>query len=118
MVGDFAALKALVRQTVHDTLAVSALYADPVTGAQTPLTARFHTKMALVGDLDREGYARMVEGINYLVFNKPEVTSLGITLQRDGSVTFPDYGFTFRLDVEDDTDNFVDIKWSVERVRP
>lgn len=113
MVGRFAEYKALCRQTVHDVLAVSALYSDSTLSQPVPITARYHTKLALMGNLDHQGYAQVIEGLKYIIFNRPEVTSLGLTLRQRGTVTFPDYGISLVLDVLDEHDDQIEIKWSV-----
>lgn len=102
MVGNFAALKLMTRQTVHNVLAVSAFYRATPGSTEIACTARHHTKGQIVGDLDASGYATMIENINRIVFNVPEVTSLALDLRQGGVVRFPDYGLSFRLDTRDD----------------
>ncbi len=113
MVGNFAELKTLCRQTVHDYLAVSALYKDDSLAEPVAITARFHTKLVLSGDLAGTGYAQVIEGAKFVILNRPEVTSVGITPQRGATLTFVDYGITVCLDVLDEADGPIEMKWAV-----
>lgn len=92
---DFAALKAQVRQTVHDTMSTTGLYThESEPGVETELSVRWHNKIARMGDLLEAGYSEVVEGINRLVFNVPELTEKAVILRRGGRVTLtnPHYG--------------------------
>jgi hypothetical protein len=114
MVGNWAALKKNLRQTVHNVMAVSAFYVDETLSAEVPLTVRFHTKGQVVGDLDQQGYATMIENVNRLIFNEPELTSFSLVLRREGTVRFPDYNLAFQLDVRDDTATGpIEVIWTV-----
>lgn len=61
------------RDLVHATFALSAVYTDPVTLAQTDCKVRLHNKLERFGDLDREGYAKVLEEINQAVFDSTEI---------------------------------------------
>lgn len=93
MAFDFAALKAETRQVVHDTLAVSASYLDSTMAEPVDLTVRFHTKINRFGDMLDQGWAEVIEGVNRLIFNVPELTEQGVTLRRGGKVTFTAPGY-------------------------
>jgi len=86
---DFAKLKAEVRQVVHDTLAVPCLYhgADdfdevgPGMPVEPPeLRIRWHTKIDRFGDIDDVGYAELIEGVNRVIFNRPQLAEKGVVL--------------------------------------
>ncbi len=115
MAGNWATLKRLCRQTVHNVMAVDALYSDSTLDAPVGITARFHTKLTLMGDLDQQGYASMIEGIKSIIFNQPELTSKALTLRRNGKVEFPDYGFSMYLDSMNEPDDLVEVSWIVTK---
>ena len=84
---DFAALKAQARQTVHNTMKVAAEYTHAAyPGVVTVLQVRWHNKIARVGDLVEIGYSEIVEGINRVIFNVPELNEKSIVLQRGGQL--------------------------------
>lgn len=82
-----AELKAQVRQTVHDTLAVPAVYLDDDLVMPAALTVRWHTKIDRFGDLDGGGYPEFIEGIDRVIFNIPELVAAGVVLQEGGVLT-------------------------------
>lgn len=90
---DFAALKSQVRQTVHDTLAVPALYHSVDLDVPVELTVRWHTKIDRFGDLDGMGYAEVIDGINRVIFNRPELQEHGLVLRGGGEVELTSSGF-------------------------
>ncbi len=116
MTGNWATLKRLCRQTVHDVMAIDALYSDSTVVAPVGITARFHTKLTLMGDLDQQGYASMIEGIKSIIFNQPELTSKSLTLRRNGKVEFPDLGLTLFLDSQNEPDDRIEVVWIVTKV--
>lgn len=85
MAYDFAALKATVRQTVQDVMSTEAEYVSP-SGETTALRVRWHNKIARVGDLLDAGYAEVIEGVNRVIFNIPELDEKNVKLERDGEV--------------------------------
>lgn len=101
-------IKAGTRLVVHETFGVLVQYAPP-SGIAKDVTVRFHTKHKRFGDLDRQGYAEVIEDISQILFQKSEVTTV-----RLGVVTFPD-GSRFRLDLKkEDEGDFA--KWDVEQL--
>jgi hypothetical protein len=90
---DFAAIKAQARRIVHGTFGVPAEYSydggDPVS-----LRVRWHTKMTAVGDMNGDGYAMTLDGIERLIFNADELAEKNLTIQRGGLVklTAPQFG--------------------------
>lgn len=86
---NFAALKAQVRQTVHDTMSTEADYTSPE-GVVTALRVRWHNKIARHGDLLDAGYAEVIEGVNRVIFNIPELNEKSVTLEQRGTVTLTD----------------------------
>lgn len=104
---DWPAIRQQARQGVHDTFAAPVLYTAPG-GVVTPsaeqttagllLTARWSNKLAIGGNGDIGEYASVLEGIDRLVFNQPQLTALGLVLRKSAKVTFPAYGKTFVLD--------------------
>jgi hypothetical protein len=112
---DFAALKSLTRQTVHDVLAVEAFYKSNATSTPKPITARWHEKKVLQGQMDGEG-AQVLEGIDHVVFNIPQLLERKIKLSRGGIIIFKAYeNFTVTLDNKILSDGPVEEKWAVTR---
>lgn len=93
MTFDFGAWKAEARQVVHDNLAVSASYLDSTLDEPVELGVRFHSKINRFGDMLEQGWAEVLEGVNRLLFNIPELTEKDVTLRRGGKVTFTAPGF-------------------------
>lgn len=83
---DFAALKSRVRQIVHDTMGMDAEYSHPDYPGVAQLRVRWHNKIARTGDLLDIGYSEVVEGINRVIFNEPELVQKSVTLRRGGRV--------------------------------
>lgn len=81
---DFAALKAQVRQVVHDTMAGPAEYSHPNYPGVVELRVRWHNKIARGGDLLDSGYSEVIEGIDRVIFNEPELVQKSVTLRRGG----------------------------------
>jgi hypothetical protein len=97
MAFDFASAKALLRRTVHDTLAVEAFYEDDSMSVPAPIRARWHNKIDRFGDPESMGYAEYVQGVDRIILF-PGDTPL-LTFRKGGRVRFPAYGNTFKLDV-------------------
>jgi len=87
---DFAALKARVRQTVHETFGLPALYQDSSLSKPVPISARLHNKLTLAGDFENNGYAETIQGIDRVIFQAEESHAIGA--RRGGVVTFPSIG--------------------------
>lgn len=106
-----------MRRTVHSTFGVSCVLD---TGSGTfPLSARFHDKIAIGGDIEPTiGYANTIEGVTHVVFNREELTALSVVPDRNMLLTFTDYLATgqdmvVRLDTRIPYDGPIDEKWSV-----
>ena len=121
---DFAKVKARVRKVVHDTLSVSAHYSDDVVTNAVCIRARWHSKLELQGDLNYQGYAEVLEGIDRIIFNITDARHLNI--KRGGLITFtaysqqlPDGGYsaapTFLLDSKEPTSGPHEEIWRVTR---
>jgi hypothetical protein len=82
MVFNFAAAKATVHRTVHDTFGLDALYlgySDDV--EPVPLRVRWHNQIANSGDLNGE-YALSIDTIDKLIFDAAELVAKGIKIRR------------------------------------
>lgn len=90
---DFAALKAVVRKTVHSTLAIDATYKDDSLPQPRALRIRWHNKMSQHGDLGTDGYSTYIDSVNRVIFDRDELVALGIVIDRGGllTVTTPGY---------------------------
>jgi hypothetical protein len=82
----------------------------------TPETikARWHNKIARFGDLENQGYADVVEGVDRIVLFPGDTPD--ITFVRNGIVTFPGYGNSFRLEYQEPSDGPLSVVWQAVRV--
>lgn len=112
-------------------MAVSAFYKDATLADEVEITARWHTKLTMAGKAEDGFDVSIVEGINRLVFQSPELTSEGraerslpelptglaaLVLRRGGLVRVPSLEATFELDHEEETDGPLNVYWGVVRV--
>ena len=114
---DWAATKATLRQTVHDVLQVDATVVVVPGDDPLPITTRWHDKINRFGNLENAGWAQVVEGIDRLIFNRPELTSKGIVLTSNSVVTLLAAGDKFQLDVKEPPNGPVEEVWVVVRTR-
>lgn len=91
---DFAAAKAQVRRTVHDTLSVDAEYADGGVVAPVALRVRWHNKLTTVGDPINEGYPVSIDTIDKVIFDMDELTAKNVKISRGGrlKITAKNFG--------------------------
>jgi hypothetical protein len=108
----WADIKASMKRDVHTTFKLSAVYRAAGSETDVAIAARLHTSQAIIGDLDREGFAQVVQDINRVVFDMAELDTLGITLNRLDRVTFAD-GRAYDLDVMLETGNLDFQTWQV-----
>lgn len=92
---EWGELKGLARAVVHDTMARTAVYEAPDGSAPVNCKARLLIDNRMIGDLDREGYGRVSEGITKIVLSNAEIPSPVL----QASVYFPDVGQTYILTV-------------------
>lgn len=122
---DMAQAKAQNRQVVHSTLAVPAFYDDDTLIEPVAITVRWHNKLSRAGALEGGYGVEIIEGIDRLVFNEPELTSKEppLTLIEGGTVTIPSLAalagspVSFTLESEEPGDGPVSVYWSVSRDR-
>lgn len=116
-----AGIKTQARQALHEAMSYPASYLAPggdtyptaeQTEAGLSLTVRWHTKLKITGERSQDDVG-VIEGINRLVFNLPELEALDLTLARLGVVTVPDLGKSFRLDYHEEPDGPISDYWSV-----
>lgn len=114
---DFAQLKHDARRAIHDTMKVTCGYVAPGVPPGTQLGVRWHNKINRMGDLENQGYAEIVEGIDRMIFDLAELSEKGITLTRDGLVTLPALmgGIEFALDVQEPDTGPIERIWLVTR---
>lgn len=68
-------VKIRMREDVQRTFARSAVYrVTPNAGSSININARRHTKQQIIGDLDREGYATVLQDVNAVVLDLSEVS--------------------------------------------
>jgi hypothetical protein len=71
---------------VHRQFAIPATYTPPSVGASPVVVyVRHHTRVAVYGDLDREGFAQTVDDVNAITFDTCEVMP-----EKRGVVEFDD----------------------------
>lgn len=115
MTFDIGAFKSQARNTLHATMSVAATYWDDET-EPTDITVRWHNRLRLNGAAGGEFDVSILEGIDRLVFNDPELTSKGIVLDEDsGYVRIPAYGNAlFKVGAMEPSDGPVNIYHRVE----
>ena len=84
----FAKAKSLVRRTVHKTFGVLAFYKDSSLSTPVEISARWHNKIERMGDLENQGYAEIIQGIDRVIFDVADARRIGI--KRNGEVSFPE----------------------------
>ena len=99
----WAEIRKKARATVHATFALPAVYTSPDGLTVIPCMARKHNEKKVFGDLDREGFAQIIEDVNQVIFDEIEVTP-----QRKGTVSFENGTEVFTIVnlLPDTTDNF------------
>lgn len=93
MAFDFAALKGQVRQIVHNTMGVRAEYTHFDSNGAVELRIRWHNKIARTGELLDLGYAEVIEGVNRVILNIPELNQKSVIVQRGGQLKLLDPQF-------------------------
>lgn len=120
----FALAKITARQRVHDSAGVALTYSDGVEEARPNaddlaaglvLTARWHNKNVVQQAAAQEA-AVILENVDRLIFNQPQLNALGLVLVRLGVVTFPEYEMSFELDQPEDSDGPLNVYWAVSRI--
>lgn len=81
---DFSKAKAQVRQTVHKTFGVPALYSDSSTPSPVDVRVRWYSRIEQAGDLESQGYANVIQGIDRIVFLSADARTLGV--KKNGTV--------------------------------
>lgn len=90
---DFAQLKSQARQALHDAMAVPARYIDDDLVMPVDLTVRWHNKIDRFGDLVDTGYSEVIEGVNRVIFNRPQLAARGVQLQAGGELVITSPGY-------------------------
>jgi hypothetical protein len=109
---DFAAAKSLLRQTVHDTLAVEAFFKFNADSNGVDITARYHSGIVKQGQVEGEGAERYAD-VTQVVFDRNALMELGIEPEHGNIVEFPLYDVVVYLDVKLPYDGPVEEKWLV-----
>ena len=74
LAGAFADFLADARASLHESLSLAAVYRDPGAGTLDVITAvRLLRTQPKFGDLDRQGFAQVVEDVNQLVLDTTDV---------------------------------------------
>ena len=119
-----SAVKTQARAALHEAMSEPASYTAPQSagGAVTPtpeqiaaglsLKVRWHTKMKIIGE-NTQADAGILEGINRLIFQQPNLDELGLTLAKNGIVDIPGYSKQLRLDMREESDGPLNVYWSV-----
>jgi hypothetical protein len=81
--GNWNEVRKRARAVVHDAFSLPALFSSKDGSViDAPVNVRLHNKLERFGDLDREGYARVIENVNQIVFDSEEVAP------QEGTLTF------------------------------
>jgi hypothetical protein len=116
---NFAAIKAKARRDIHDRMSVAAQHLAHSTGVLTDISVRWHNKLALLGDLQDNGYASVIEGIDRVIFLRSELTTLGIVPQIGDTVIMTAEGYDnvrLTLQVKEKVAGPVEEIWQVTRL--
>lgn len=97
MAFDFSEALGKMRRVVHDTLSLPATYQDSTLDSPVPLRVRWHTKLNMTGDLENDGYAQFIEGIESIIFDREELLRLGVTIRERGKVTITASNFSGQI---------------------
>ena len=65
-------IKAKSKDIVHETFSYPAIFISP-DGVETNCNVRWHSRLELFGDLDREGFSKRFEEIHQAVFDSQQV---------------------------------------------
>lgn len=79
----WAEIRRAARRVVHSQFVLPAVYSSPDGLSVVPCMARKHNEKKVFGDLDREGFAQVIEDVNQVIFD-----SLEVEPQRNGTVDF------------------------------
>lgn len=85
--------RAAMREDVHGKFSRAARYFAPGSASYVVCSVRRHDNQARFGDLDRDGYAQVVEEVQRCVFDVTEVPSP----EEKGRVHFTEDGFVYRI---------------------
>ena len=110
---NFAECKANARRVVQDTLGVAASYQDDSLIVPVPIRARFRNRIKLQGELNDEGYAEVMEGIEQIVLIPSDYPTL--TFKRGGRVSIPEYRLDLILDSREPVTGPLTEIWHVVR---
>ena len=113
---DFAKAKASLHQTVHTVLGVGAHFKYNSSSVGIPIKARPHSRLVQQGQIENVG-AEVIEGIEQVVFNSPELREIGIVPARGNIVSFDHVpGYELMLDFRLPTQSAIEEIWAVIRV--
>ena len=123
MAFDFTAAMNQARSVVHKTFATLVDYTAPGSTVAVRLSARWHNRLLLQGNLAEGGYPDIIEGIDYLKFDANELTEKSVTLKRTGRIEFVDplwRGAVLSLEAKRPNVGPFDVIWDVTKdtVRP
>lgn len=86
----------------------------PLAPDKDVLSARWHNKLVRQGQIS-DG-VDILEGLDRLVFQQPQLDALGIVLRRGDIITFPGYANQqFELDQSEPGDGPLNVYWHVTR---
>jgi len=116
-------IKLDARNALHAEMSEPCIYTDratPVTPSAEQLaeglslSVRFKTKLKLASA--ESDAVSILEGVESLIFNQPQLDALNLELEHNGVIEIPGYGITFILDQQMDPDGPVNVYWTVTRL--
>lgn len=105
-----------MRRDVHAAFAYAATYEDSVVTVPVAITVRWHDKVERVGNINSGDYPEILSTIEHLLFNSEELSAVGLTLKRGGTIKLTEFGnYELQLDALEPPDGPIKIVWTVVR---
>jgi hypothetical protein len=99
-------IKQKARDDVHRTFVWPALFLTTPTPVE--IGVRVHYRVKQFGDLDREGFATVVEDVNFIILDSRECSAVEGDL-----ISVPLLNRTFKLAVQHPSEDLIYNKWEV-----
>lgn len=102
----WADIRKAARRVTHATFSLPAVYRSADGNTETQCSARLHSEKKVFGDLDREGFARMLEDQNIVVLDIREIG----TPEKNATVDFGNNIIVEIVNILPVTDDFIRVE--------